>query len=349
MQSLSNSRGPKRTGPQPRDWRAASLQAKQRGVIGPLLLENRGAVVKTIRTHYDNLQVKETASLEVIKGAYRSLQQKWHPDRNLDDPIRAQRVARIINEAYRVLSDPELRRQHDDWILRQRQSAEPQSPAKAQAAPASPAQPANPTPAPSEAKHQPSQSPAEEQRQNDSPQDSWAGAVVGTWLLLAVLSTWSQTLDSTIYTPHSLALVFLVIAGAVGFLGGVTINYLRGRPLAPRKYTVVGVMAAFSVLLLLGEMPRNQTATADRAPSGARSNPTTHATQESVDDYLDRMWAEAAATFASKPENSWVLQPAYVDRYQHEINVVSQANPEMPYLEMMNLARDSLAEQIRGN
>lgn len=306
--------------------------------------------MKTIRTHYDNLQVKETASLEVIKGAYRSLQQKWHPDRNLDDPIRAQRVSKIINEAYRVLSDPELRRHHDNWILRQRQSAEPQSAAKAQAgAGAPPEQPANPTPAPTEAKHQPSPSPADGPRREDRPEDSWAAAVVGTWLLLAVLSTWSQTLDSTHYTPHSLALVFLAIAGAVGFLGGITFNYLRGRPLAPRKYTVVGVMAAFSMLLLLGEMPRNRTATADRASTGGGANHTTHAPQETVDAYLDRMWAEAAATFASKPENAWVLQPAYVDRYQHEITVVSQANPEMPYLEMMNLARDSLADQVRSN
>lgn len=76
--------------------------------------------VKKIRTHYDNLQVAEHASLEAIKGAYRYLSQKWHPDKNPHQRKKAERITQIINDAYAVLSDPERRRQHDEWIMEQR-------------------------------------------------------------------------------------------------------------------------------------------------------------------------------------------------------------------------------------
>ena len=76
--------------------------------------------MKKIRTHYDNLQVAETASLEVIKGAYKYLSQRWHPDKNPDQREHAERITRIINEAYAVLSDPARRKAHDEWIAAQR-------------------------------------------------------------------------------------------------------------------------------------------------------------------------------------------------------------------------------------
>lgn len=72
-----------------------------------------------IKTHYDNLQVTRTASLEVIKGAYKHLSQKYHPDKNIENPSEAERVLKIINRAYEVLSDPLLRKEHDEWIARQ--------------------------------------------------------------------------------------------------------------------------------------------------------------------------------------------------------------------------------------
>ena len=73
-----------------------------------------------IKTHYDNLQVTENASPEVIKGAYRYLSQKWHPDRNPGAVEKATRITQIINEAFAVLSDPQRRREHDAWIEGQR-------------------------------------------------------------------------------------------------------------------------------------------------------------------------------------------------------------------------------------
>ena len=70
-------------------------------------------------THYDNLQVKRNASQEVIKGAYRHLSQKWHPDKNPDDRENAEMILKIINSAYEVLSDTTRRKQYDEWIEEQ--------------------------------------------------------------------------------------------------------------------------------------------------------------------------------------------------------------------------------------
>lgn len=76
------------------------------------------------RTHYDNLQIAENASIEVIRGAYKYLSQAWHPDKHPNDAERAARIMKLINEAYSVLSDPEQRKIHDAWILRQRTDQE---------------------------------------------------------------------------------------------------------------------------------------------------------------------------------------------------------------------------------
>lgn len=71
-------------------------------------------------THYETLQVTENAGEEVIKGAYRFLSQKWHPDKNPQRRQEAQRTMQAINEAYSVLSDPDQRRAYDDWLGSQR-------------------------------------------------------------------------------------------------------------------------------------------------------------------------------------------------------------------------------------
>jgi aspartyl protease family protein len=84
-----------------------------------------------IRTHYDNLQVQEDASPEVIEGAWRVLAQKWDPERHPDDRERAERVRRIVDQAYRVLSDARLRGEHDAWIRAEREAIEPPAPVSA--------------------------------------------------------------------------------------------------------------------------------------------------------------------------------------------------------------------------
>lgn len=76
-----------------------------------------------IHTHYDNLKVARNAPPEVIRAAYKTLSQKYHPDRNPNKPD-AIRIIKIINSAYEVLSDSVKRQEHDDWIAREEAKAE---------------------------------------------------------------------------------------------------------------------------------------------------------------------------------------------------------------------------------
>jgi DnaJ domain len=81
-----------------------------------------------IHSHYDNLKVSRDAPQEVIRAAYKTLSQKYHPDRRIDDPD-AERVMKIINASYAVLSDPVQRKEHDEWLARkEREAAEAAAP-----------------------------------------------------------------------------------------------------------------------------------------------------------------------------------------------------------------------------
>lgn len=72
----------------------------------------------TFRTHYDNLKVARDAPDIVIRAAYKSLSQRFHPDKNPGDE-RAARVMALINQSYDILCDPKKRREHDIWIERE--------------------------------------------------------------------------------------------------------------------------------------------------------------------------------------------------------------------------------------
>lgn len=71
-----------------------------------------------LRTHYDNLKVTRDAPDFVIRAAYKTLSQKYHPDKHPGDE-RATRAMAIINGSYDALSDPEKRADHDAWIARE--------------------------------------------------------------------------------------------------------------------------------------------------------------------------------------------------------------------------------------
>lgn len=62
-------------------------------------------------SYYDLLGVSPTATLEVIKAAYRARISACHPDHNRSPD--AHEMATLINEAWHVLGDPERRRLYD--------------------------------------------------------------------------------------------------------------------------------------------------------------------------------------------------------------------------------------------
>ena len=104
--------------------RAAELLNETPGLPNKNGLPNRAGEppiqshMKRIYTHYDNLKVARNAPTEVIRAAYKTLLQKYHPDRNPDDPD-ANRIITVINASYDVLSDSKKRQEHDLWINQQ--------------------------------------------------------------------------------------------------------------------------------------------------------------------------------------------------------------------------------------
>ncbi len=62
--------------------------------------------------YYETLSAKRNASQSEIKKSYRRLARKYHPDVNPGDPSAEERFKQI-QEAYRVLSDPEKRKLYD--------------------------------------------------------------------------------------------------------------------------------------------------------------------------------------------------------------------------------------------
>jgi hypothetical protein len=70
---------------------------------------------------YEILEVSTNASQEVIRAAYKSLMQRYHPDRNPGDRDAAEHASRV-NLAYEVLSDPARRAAHDIELGRRLQA-----------------------------------------------------------------------------------------------------------------------------------------------------------------------------------------------------------------------------------
>lgn len=67
------------------------------------------------RDYYEVLGVSRGATDEEIKKAFRKLSRKYHPDLNQDNPEEAAEKFKEINEANGVLSDPQKRKQYDQF------------------------------------------------------------------------------------------------------------------------------------------------------------------------------------------------------------------------------------------
>ena len=66
------------------------------------------------RDYYEVLGVDKSADEAAIKKAYRVLAKKYHPDMNPGDK-EAEKKFKEASEAYAVLSDPEKKRQYDQF------------------------------------------------------------------------------------------------------------------------------------------------------------------------------------------------------------------------------------------
>jgi curved DNA-binding protein CbpA len=65
-----------------------------------------------MKNYYEILQIPRHASNNQIKAAFRRLARQYHPDYNPDDPEAVTKF-REIEQAYRVLSDKEKRKEYD--------------------------------------------------------------------------------------------------------------------------------------------------------------------------------------------------------------------------------------------
>ncbi len=71
-------------------------------------------MAETKRDYYEVLGVPKDADDATLKKAYRTLAKKYHPDANPGD-AEAEKKFKEASEAYAVLSDPEKRRQYDQF------------------------------------------------------------------------------------------------------------------------------------------------------------------------------------------------------------------------------------------
>jgi len=68
------------------------------------------------KDHYKVLGVPDKATKQEIEQAYSKLAAQWHPEKNPNNRVEAQRKFNEITEAYYVLSDPSRRDSYDQMI-----------------------------------------------------------------------------------------------------------------------------------------------------------------------------------------------------------------------------------------
>ena len=85
------------------------------------------------RNYYEVLGLPPSATTDQIKKKYRELARKYHPD-IAQDKVFSQRLFTQINQAYRVLADPERRAQYNVTLDSSAKPSASTPPASAQAA-----------------------------------------------------------------------------------------------------------------------------------------------------------------------------------------------------------------------
>ena len=78
----------------------------------------------TFINHYETLNIEPNADLSAIKSSFNKLAMKYHPDRNLGDPV-SEAMMINLNQALRILSDQRLRKEHDETLLKNKPNNPP--------------------------------------------------------------------------------------------------------------------------------------------------------------------------------------------------------------------------------
>lgn len=92
---------------------AAKLDPKFPGLADLQSRARRWAAHPPKRNYYAVLRVGFDASEAMIKKAYKAAALKWHPDKNPEENEEAGQMFKDIQEAFNVLSEPQLRREYD--------------------------------------------------------------------------------------------------------------------------------------------------------------------------------------------------------------------------------------------
>jgi curved DNA-binding protein CbpA len=95
--------------------RAISLRCKYCYGIFSFLPANRHVSFKKNRSYYEVFGLEKVADLSSIKGRYRNLALKFHPDRHKNKEFANDKMKQV-NYIYSILADNNLRRQYDSTL-----------------------------------------------------------------------------------------------------------------------------------------------------------------------------------------------------------------------------------------
>lgn len=156
----------------------------------------------------------------------------------------------------------------------------------------------------------------------------------------------------------------LIALGMVLVLVGVPLILLYAwKGFRPRSNVrpLLGAFTTGSVLLglaVLGELPRHHPPSAQPHPALASASPA-NATrpsatgsylavpaQESSEEYMDRMFAEAVDRFFADEQNSWILRDEIKVRFERHISDVFNSEPTLNYDDLLVRARTALENEL---
>lgn len=77
--------------------------------------------------YYKILEIEQTSDMAVIRTAYNKLTKVYHPDKNIGNAS-AEMIMKNLNDALAVLSNPSLRKDHDERLAEENGKKSDQGP-----------------------------------------------------------------------------------------------------------------------------------------------------------------------------------------------------------------------------